>query len=127
MIGLQQNLSPNLDLDQKVNAGCSLAVRKNETGCYTQNPKIVVPGWVLPLFSLGYSGIAVHPYTSIQMWISWTLGLQSIAKICIPTWNRFVLYTPASFFHQPIPKGKCNNNVNSAQYLLGCNVVDNTH
>ena len=27
------------------------------------------------------SGIAVHSYTSIQMSISWTLGLQSIAQI----------------------------------------------
>ena len=33
--------------------------KKYEMGCYTQNLKIVVPGWVLPLFS-------------------WTLGLQSI-------------------------------------------------
>ena len=27
------------------------------------------------------SGIAVHSYIGIQMWISWTLGLQSIAQI----------------------------------------------
>ena len=27
------------------------------------------------------SGIAVHSNTGIQMWISWTLGLQSIAQI----------------------------------------------
>ena len=25
------------------------------------------------------SGIAVHPYTGIHMWISWTLGLHGIA------------------------------------------------
>ena len=26
------------------------------------------------------SGIAVHSYTGTQMWMSWTLGLQSIAQ-----------------------------------------------
>ena len=26
------------------------------------------------------SGIAVHSYTGIQMWMSWTMGLQSIAQ-----------------------------------------------
>ena len=26
------------------------------------------------------SGIAVHSYTSIQMWMSWTMGLRSIAQ-----------------------------------------------
>ena len=73
--------------------------KDKETGCYTQNPKMVVPGRVLPLLSLGYPGlwdcspslrrhtnmeqldsrIAVHPYIGIQRWIGWTLGLQSIA------------------------------------------------
>ena len=31
--------------------------KKYETGCYTQNPKTVVPGWLLPLFSLGFPGL----------------------------------------------------------------------
>ena len=31
--------------------------KKYETGCYTQNPKTVIPSWVLPLFSLGYPGL----------------------------------------------------------------------
>ena len=83
-----------------LNLGHSLTLEKNnKTGCYTENPKTVVPGWVLPLFSLGYSGpwncspflhrhtnveqldsgIAVHPGTGIHMWIGWSLGLQSIA------------------------------------------------
>ena len=43
------------------------------------------------------SGIAVHPYTGIHMWISWTLGLQSIAQTCRPTGNNFRLFTPTSF------------------------------
>ena len=45
--------------------------KKNETGCYTQNPKTVVPGWVLPLFSLGYPGLwdcspFLHRHTNVE-------------------------------------------------------------
>ena len=38
------------------------------------------------------SGIAVHSYTGIQMWISCTLGLQSIAQTCRQTINCFGLW-----------------------------------
>ena len=91
--------------------------KKQEMGCYTQNPKTVVPGWVLPLFSLGYpglwdcspflqrhtnvkqldSGIAVHSYKGMHMWISWTPQLQSIAQTCRPTRHNFRLFKPTSF------------------------------
>ena len=70
--------------------------KKNEMGYYTQNPKTVVPGWVFPLFSLD-SGIAVRSSIGIQMWSSWTLGLQSIAQTYRPTRNNFRLFTPTNF------------------------------
>ena len=68
-------------------------------GVTPKNPKRLFPAGCChssPLDTLD-SGIAVHPYTGIQMWISWTLGLQSIAQIYRPTKNRFRLFTPTSF------------------------------
>ena len=36
--------------------------KKNELGCYTQDPKTVVPGCMLSLFSLGYRGLYRGPW-----------------------------------------------------------------
>ena len=42
------------------------------------------------------SGIAVHSYTGIQMWMSWTLGLQSIPtqayKCFVSPGNQYLIY-----------------------------------
>ena len=57
--------------------------KKNETGCYTQNPGL----WDCSPFLHKHtnveqldSGIVVHPYTGIHMCSNWTLGLRSIAQ-----------------------------------------------
>ena len=39
------------------------------------------------------SRIAVHSDTGIQVWISWTLVLQSIAQTCTPTSSCLRLFT----------------------------------
>ena len=76
-------------------------------------------------------------------WVPWTLGLQSIPiqaykcgsvdfGIAVHSINMqtdkepFRIIHAHQFFNQPIAKVVYNNNNNSAQYLLGCNVVDNT-
>ena len=75
-------------------AGRSLTLEnKMKRGVTPKTPKWLFPARFChssPLNTLD-SRIAVHPYTGIQMWISWTLGLQAIAQTCRPTRNRFRL------------------------------------
>ena len=65
------------------------------------------------------SGVAVHPYTGIHMWISWTLGLQSIAQACRQTISHYS--RPTVLLSTEVVCIIVNN-----IYLLACNVADNT-
>ena len=78
-------------------------------GCYTQNPKTVVPAGCCHSSPLGTvdSGIAVHG-TNMQT-----------------NKEPFRITHAHKVFNQPIPRVVYNNSSNNAQYLLGCNVVDN--
>ena len=49
------------------------------------------------------SGIAVHSYASIQMWVSWTLGLQSIAQTSTNK-QECRMINAYQFFNKPVWK-----------------------